>query len=203
MKHKTIKWIPHQVLYDIKLGVILAGLLATTSAANVAYVPKTGPGVAGAGDNVGKQWPTTRFITDASGNCIIDNLTGLMWVKDGSLLGTGTWGDASTPGTAQYKVAQMNTNSSATGYHLCNYSDWRLPNPKELLSLFNYAASGGNQANWLNTQGFTNMQADPYWSSLHLSSANGAWYVNLTGGFSGREYDEGSLNFVWAVRGGK
>jgi Protein of unknown function (DUF1566) len=81
-------------------------------------------------------------VADASGNCITDNLTGLMWAKDGNPLRTGTWGSSTTAGTAQYKVAQMNTNSSALGYQLCGYSDWRLPKQKELLSLFNVSVTG-------------------------------------------------------------
>jgi hypothetical protein len=184
MKYKTIK-----------LSVLLNSLVLMVNAANIAYIPKAAPGdTATAG--AGKQWPTTRFVV--SGDCVIDNLTGLMWAKNANLLARGTWGSSSTSGTVQYMVAQMNTNSSATGYHLCGYSDWRLPNQNELLSLFNYAAVGGGQSNWLNTQGFTDVQSS-YWSSTQGGS--GAWYVNMIS--LSMSISVSTTNSAWPVRGGQ
>ena len=190
MKHKTIR-----------VGLLLVNLCGLASAANIAYVAKAAPG-----DNTmvgaGKQWPTSRFVDDVSGNCKIDNLTGLMWAKNAGLLGTGTWGTASVAGTAQYKVTQMNIGDSAEGYHLCGYSDWRLPNQKELLSLLNYIAANGNQADWLNdsAQGFNNVQPSDYWSST--PGGNGAWNVYMLNGSSGSS-DLNNAYYVWPVRGGQ
>lgn len=179
------------------MGFLLASLIGVANATNIAEVAKTSPGdTATAG--AGKQWPTTRFVV--SGGCVTDKLTGLMWSKNGNLLGKGTWGDSTTAGTAQYMVAQMNTNSIATGYQLCGYSDWRLPKQKELLSLFNYAASSNNQANWLNGAGFTTVQASFYWSSTQGGS--GAWYVRMDNSSS----SSGGVTtgrYVWPVRGGQ
>jgi hypothetical protein len=89
--------------------------------------------------------------------------------------------------------------------------DWRLPNINELRSLvnsgYNEQACGGvpcaSLNNWLNTQGFSNMQLD-YWSSTSSASAPlaDAWAVLMTDGFihipSGK--NAGGV-FVLPVRG--
>ncbi len=54
-------------------------------------------GCAGTGQDgeirAGVAWPNPRFTVD--GECVTDNLTGLMWPKDGNLSGgTKTWNDA-------------------------------------------------------------------------------------------------------------
>jgi len=110
----------------------------------------------------GVTWPSPRFTVN--GDCVTDNLTGLMWAKNGNLAnGTKTWN------------AAVDYCNSLT---LCGYDDWRLPNVNELESLVNGAES--NTATWLNTQGFTNVQAGYYWSSTTYASNTGyAWYVNM------------------------
>lgn len=89
----------------------------------------------------GVSWPDPRF-TDNGGGTITDNLTGLMWEKTPSA-------------TARIWTAAL---TYANGLALAGHDDWRLPNRKELRSLVNYEIL--NQATWLNTQGFNNLQAD-------------------------------------------
>jgi hypothetical protein len=109
----------------------------------------------------GMPWPSTRFST--SGDCVRDNLTGLLWRKAVPNPAAGWWTQALT--TAQ------NTN-------LCDCADWRLPNINELASLTN--ANEPDMAAWLNAQGFTNVQNILYWSSTTDGSySRNAWTVTL------------------------
>ena len=65
----------------------------------------------------GMLWPEPRF-TDNGDNTVTDNLTGLMWAKGYSSL---PWNNA----------MQSCDNSTLAGY-----TDWRLPNVREMRSLF-------------------------------------------------------------------
>jgi len=136
----------------------------------------------------GVAWPNPRFTM--SGDCVTDNLTGLMWAKNANLAGTKTWQSA-----LDY-IASMNS-----GAGLCGYHTWRLPNVNELESLVN--AEQANAATWLNGQGFTNVQSDYYWSSTTFAYVTGsAWYVDIWGGHVGS--DDKSVDFyVWPVRAGQ
>ncbi|WP_158649404.1 DUF1566 domain-containing protein [Aquella oligotrophica] len=185
-----------------------SGITGTVTAPYV-YLAADVPGDA-ATAGTGITWGTngtvaTRFTvgSGAEANCITDNLTGLMWAKNANLFGAKRWQDTSAnPNTypAQEAIDAMNTNSGATGYQLCGHSDWRLPTQNELLSLLNYAAASGNQATWLNSQVFSNVEAGGYWSST--PGGNGAWRVNMLAGSSGST-GVTSLNYVWPVRGGQ
>jgi hypothetical protein len=138
---------------------------------------------------MGVEWPEPRFTV--SGDCVTDNLTGLMWAKNGNLPnGTKTW-----QGALDY-VASMNAGSG-----LCGFKDWRLPNVNELESLINSVEA--NSANWLNTQGFSNVQSDYYWSSTtNASSTDYAWVVDMWYGYVGYDYKSYS-SYVWPVRSGQ
>lgn len=142
----------------------------------------------------GAAWPNPRFIV--SGDCVTDNLTGLMWTKDGNLAGTRTW-----QGALDW-VATLNS-----GGGLCGYLDWRLPNLNELKSLVNRQQS--SNANWLNSQGFNNIQGSGYvscyWSSSTYAAYTGqAWCVDMyVGNVSGSTYGKGNQLYVWPVRLGQ
>jgi|GEM_PF-1715099 len=140
----------------------------------------------------GAAWPSPNRFTAGTGaevDCVTDNLTGLMWSKNGNLPnGTRTW---------------QNALDYANALNLCGYTDWRLPNRKELFSLIHYGQS--NPATWLNTQGFSNVQTvqtDWYWSSTTLAfSTVGAWFLNMSYGNVDGGYKPNG-NYVWPVRAG-
>ena len=138
---------------------------------------------------VGVEWPEPRFTV--SDDCVTDNLTGLMWAKTGNLPdGTKTW-----QGALVY-VASINYGSG-----LCGHKDWRLPNVNELESLIN--SGEANTANWLNNQGFNNVQADFYWSSTtYAYYTDFAWIVSMWDGYVFFSY-KSSYYYVWPVRSGQ
>jgi hypothetical protein len=148
-------------------------------------IPCTGTGQDGE-IQAGVPWPEPRF-TDNGDGTITDNLTGLMWTKDANLPG----------GYKTWQQALDYCNNLTLG----GYTDWRLPNVNELESLFNCAEV--NTATWLNSQGFTKVQAIDYWSSTTYAYDPGyAWFV-----YMGRGIQYGSKSYysfyVWPVRGGQ
>lgn len=194
------------------LVVMYCGAIyATTTTVSVAYVPKTGESAGtigcpsggesavGADCNVesGVAWPAPRFSLQISESCMTDNLTGLMWPRNANLFsGIQTWTIALT------EVESMNAKPSAKGYNLCGYTDWRLPNINELVSLVNYGQT--SPAIWLESQGFSSVQSTSnYWSSSVYASSKGyAWYVSFNdGSMSGRSTS--NSYYVWPVRGGR
>jgi hypothetical protein len=188
---------------NVYLLLILAAALPPFASAQAApaNVPKTGQALCydttgwfvactGTGQDgdlkTGVAWPDPRFVagTGTGADCVTDNLTGLMWVKAPSTTPV-TWDTALT---------------DANGLTLCGFSDWRLPNVNELESLVNSEVP--NQAAFLNSQGFSGVQAVSYWSSSSFFNLFGAWIVYMFNGIVGDDYKTGS-NYVWPVRAGQ
>lgn len=141
--------------------------------------------------------PSPRFTVDGSGNCVTDNLTGIMWTQNANLpAGAG----AASTGTVTWQQALDFANS----LQLCGFDDWRLPNRKELSSLVNYNLA--NNATVLNTLGFSGVEANYlYWSSSsYASSAVNAWIVDMrNGGVSHITKSDNTYIYVWPVRAGQ
>jgi len=133
----------------------------------------------------GIAWPTQRFVvgTGTKAECVTDNLTGLMWARNANLPnGARTW---------QGALDFANTLT------ICDYSDWRLPNPNELLSLmdrsqYNPALPGNHP--------FTNVSMYTwFWSSTTYAKnpANAVLVWNGTAYGTGK----GGSAYVWPVTG--
>jgi arylsulfatase A-like enzyme len=105
-----------------------------------------------------------QSLTDNGDGTITDNVTGLMWQKADA--GEMTW-----------ENSVNNASAQTTG----GYTDWRLPNPHELMSLFNYET--GNPA--MNATYFppASPSAEYWWSrDVFGSSTTNVWCVNSGGG---------------------
>jgi len=186
---------------NIKSNVTIFGVMGTlsTNAGGNTYsasVPQTGqtPTVplvsppAGSDGNLqkGVVLPTPRFTVQADTNCVLDNLTGLVWARNANLGGTKTWSAAITYCEALDYGGQ---------------TDWRLPNAKELYSLIDLgrclpALPSGHP--------FAGVQSGNYWSSSTDANDTGnAWRVGLHYGYV-NDADPKSYPYnVWPVRAGQ
>jgi len=167
-------------------------------------LPKTGQVTSHeAGDDghiqAGVAWPVPRF-TDNGDGTLLDNLTGLVWLKDGDCFDSMIW-------EATFVTAR-DFNDHPENYPCADYvpapdaGPWRVPNLNELESLVNAEAT--NQAAWLNGQGFTNVRPDLYWTSATARPENGiyAWMVDLDAGYWTRNFYF-YPHYLWLVRGGQ
>ena len=182
----------------IIMAMFLTGMVVTRSAfAGTVQLPATGQTSSyGTNDDgalhKGVAWPSPRF-TDNTNGTVTDSLTGLIWLKNANCLGL------------QWTAALKDIGSLSNGQ--CGLTDgstagqWRLPNLKELESLLNSERS--NMAAWLNTQGFSGVQAGHYWSSTTYAPAtDAAWYVNMSDGHVSWSHKPNEY-YVWPVRSGQ
>ncbi len=128
----------------------------------------------------GVAWPSPRFVV--SGQCVTDNLTGLMWPQNANLLNASkTWEEAL---------------GYAKDLTLCGSSDWRLPNREELVSLGDLSRY---EPGLPEGHPFTNVQSSAYWSSTtSMADTNWAWQLDMYHG-TPRRNNKSSSAFVWPV----
>jgi hypothetical protein len=179
--------------------------------AKYAPVPKTGQTqkyyTGDDGDlEKGMAWPSPRF-TDNGNGTVTDKLTGLMWLKNANCIGSHYPGfdNDDTPGDGEVTwvhaldfVAGMNNGT----YPLCRagYSDWRLPNIRELNSLIDY----GRVPTFPSDTPFTEVTYGTYWSSTTQPSFSMSLaYVINFGDASLYNNFKTSCHYVWPVRGDK
>ncbi len=122
----------------------------------------------------GKKILQNRFISLSNGECVKDNLTGLVWVSDGSrqsqiiqsaydVLSNGAKANGITwDNINQYGVPAVNQKK------LCGRSNWRLPTIREARSLYNYNVI--RNADYLRSVGF----------SIDDRIDTGSWYLTST-----------------------
>ncbi len=137
--------------------------------------------------------PNPRFSIQTDTNVVRDNLTGLMWARNANMFGAVTWG------AALNNCASLNSGG---------YSDWRLPNVKELQSLMDFGLSFPSLCNtsgtgqWTANDPFTGVLSEYYWSSTtYVFMTDIAWCVYLGNGYMGGA-TKTTPYYVWPVRGG-
>lgn len=145
-------------------------------------------------------WPSPRF-TDNNDGTIKDNLTGLIWLKNGDCSeSVVTWDEALGYINELNTTGTMNGNdagdTSKAGSH---QTDWRLPNRNELESLINLEQA--NMKTWLEANGFTSIVSGRYWTSTTFhGDTTHAWHVQTTESRV-RHWAKDVNTSVWAVRG--
>ncbi|MDZ7695559.1 MAG: DUF1566 domain-containing protein [Deltaproteobacteria bacterium] len=175
-----------------------------TIATDPAPVPKTGQTTSyAAGDdgNLGEgvAWPDPRFMDNGDGT-VTDNLTGLIWLKDGGCMGARAWGDSSGETFAVISQFNEGVDFACGQYTAGTYTDWRLPNFRELLSLMDFG-----QENPALPSGhlFTSVKNDSYFSSTtRVDDAGRAWGVHIYQSYLINK-DKTTTAYVWPVRGGQ
>ena len=150
--------------------------------------------------------PVPRFTIQTDTNCVVDNLTGLMWARNANLPGaTQTW--------AQAVAFCKNLNYGG-------HSDWRLPNLVELCGLmdmkYNRPALSNTDgtAKWKEGDPFNGVLEYVMYNSEHGNYAwywvttttagepAGAWLSTFFNGSIARENDSETTGagYVWPVR---
>jgi hypothetical protein len=144
----------------------------------------------------GEVWPSPRFADPVNGT-VRDNLTGLIWTEDANTPGP----VACIPGEGKYSFDAYPFVQCLNNNNYLGYSDWRLPNRRELESLldhsrFNPALPSGHP--------FSVDASGVYWTSdTYISLCSSGWVVNVNTGqtYDFDKYQTSSPLFVWPVRG--
>ncbi|MBF0539181.1 MAG: DUF1566 domain-containing protein [Nitrospirae bacterium] len=139
----------------------------------------------------GMAWPEPRFTPNDT-QMVTDTLTGLLWSRDA---GTPTVGSC-IGGYMNWQGALNYVKCLNTANYL-GYSDWRLPNRKELMSLvdhgtYNPSVPSGSL--------FSNVQSNVYWASTtYAKDTSTAWIVYMAEGRVNTGVKSNGYS-VWPVR---
>jgi len=127
------------------------------------------------------------FDKSANNGTVIDNCTGLMWMMCG--YGQTYSGGACTGSISTRTWEQALSYCEGLTFPTGGYTDWRLPNINELLSIVSYSTYSPS----INQTYFPSTTSDSYWSSTTLAHyTNLAWHANFYGGYTGSDDKTGN-----------
>ena len=140
--------------------------------------------------------PDSRY-QDRGDGTITDLETGLMWKKCSEGL-TGSDCAAGSATTHTWQVALQISQTLNTGGGFAGYSDWRVPNTRELLSLVEEQCYSPA----INLTLFPNTLSLYYWTSSPYSYLEDAWIVRYSDGLVSRDSRVNNY-YVRLVRAGQ
>jgi hypothetical protein len=133
--------------------------------------------------------PTSVYLIDSVNGTVTDSRTGLMWDR----CARGLSGTGCTTGAASNFFWQDALNAAATTGSYNGFSDWRLPNIKELHSLVEECRISPS----INEFTFPNTSNSFFWSgSPFAGGANLAWAVDFNYGLA----ENGGRSRAFVVR---
>lgn len=134
-----------------------------------------------------------------SNNCVIDKRTGLMWVRyvpDGDI-------GPDNEGTLYWKEGADAENifrfkAKVKAAKIGGYSDWRIPNFFELLTLLDFSTADP----CIDETTFPDVLSKPHWSSTTVPNATTyAYYVDFDRGYCAGSLKGSGKNYCRLVRG--
>ena len=138
--------------------------------------------------------PASRFLKHGNGT-VTDTVSGLMWAQ----CAEGLSGSACTVGEAAnftWEEALIRARDSG----LAGYTDWRLPNVKELSSIVEERCYDPA----INLAVFPNTPSSYFWSASPGGvSSSFAWNVNFNFGYADSDFFRGNYYHVRLVRSGQ
>lgn len=121
----------------------------------------------------------------------VDNVTGLMWITNPQ-----TDAGFNKPGASTWDVAI----SSCEALNYAGYTDWRLPNIRELISIVDYGTTAVAK---IDSAAFFGAISQVYWSgTTHSIGAPNVWHVQFNSGIVTNSLITSSL-YVRCVRAGQ
>ena len=118
--------------------------------------------------------PANRFADNSDGT-VVDRATGLMWARcPEGLYGT----DCANGGAGIFTWEAALTRARDSG--LAGYTDWRLPNVKELASLVEERCISPA----INLAVFPNTPSSYFWSASPAGASNYVWVVHFSNGYA-------------------
>ncbi len=175
---------------NIKKDEVVYGIIGTYNGPGLLWTGQTEIYRTGDDGYYGDGAAFSYQTLDPAGNgevVTVDNVTGLMWASDGS-------GAGCNFGNQTIWDAALDW---AEGLTFAGYSDWKLPNRRQLESLID----SGIYDPTINTAYFPNTVSSEYWSgSTYAKGTTRAWTVSFSEGYLNNPSKVATPYYVRAVR---